>query len=571
MQNKALETFILSSEEKVFYDTRPTESVRSLQIFSNETCYFTYTYRSNEKCCIPISVSVSAKDIPISVFRIDNVSVAHTDSGFDEVASEGRAPGSFPDILLERKALPEIGKTDCGRLPFYEKDEKILLNATNDATKALLIGINEDGKALSAGEYTVTVAARSLFDGKTVAENTLSLTVLPAALPKIDFYYTNWVHYDCIADIHGAEIWSDGYFNILSSYLKCAAKYGMTLLLTPTFTPALDTHVGGERMKAQLVGIERKDGVYTFDFTLLERFVETAKAAGFERFEHPHLFTQWGAEHAPNIYVNENGREVHAFGWDTDASGEEYKSFLKQYIPAIKNEAKALGIELFWHISDEPTPEVELTYKRAKNALGDLLDGERSGDALSDIRFYNEGLVKTPAVSIDYVYKFFGKCEHLWAYYTGGYYANHTTQRFTNRLITDKPYRTRIGGLHFYKYKLEGFLHWGYNYYYDRMSKGIVDPKLDPCGYKNLPGASFIVYPWLGGCAPSLRSVYMKNSLTDLRALKLLEGFIGYDNVIKLCDEFFGEEISAETMPKSADEMLRFREMINCEILKYVK
>ena len=571
MQEKILDTYILSSEEKVFFDTVIEKSIKSLCVFSNESCYITYAYRATKSACIPITVSVSSDNLPITAFRIDSVSLAHTDSGFDEVATEARAPGAFPDLLLPRSAEPQVIDTGNIKLPFYEKDEKIVLDATSDAMRALLIGINEDGKNVSAGNHEIKITVRSLESGEVLAVDSFVLSVLPQQLPEIEFFYTNWVHYDCISDIHGAPIWSQRYFEILSSYLECAHRYGMTLLLTPTFTPPLDTPVGGERMKAQLVGIEKRAEKYYFDFTLFDKFVEIAKKAGFRYFEHSHLFTQWGAEHAPNIYITENGEEKHYFGWHTNVSKDGYRDFLAQYIPAVKARAEKLGIKLFWHVSDEPTPDIEATYKSAVALLGDLLDGERSGDALSDIRFYKEGLVRTPIVSIDCVYNFFGKCENLWGYYTGGYYGNHTTEKCTNRLITDKPYRTRIGALHFFKYRLEGFLHWGYNYYYDKMTTGLFDPKSNPSGYKNLPGASYIVYPWLDACVPSLRAVYMKNSITDLRALKLLESLIGYEAVIKLAEDFFHGEISAETMPKSAEEMLRFRELINEEIVKHSK
>ena len=564
-----LQTHVISAEEKVFYDTVPSTDLKSATVFSNEARYLNYTYRATEKCCIPISVSVYCDAVPVSVYRIDFVNLSHTDSGFDEVATEGRAPGAFPDILLPRFCRENVIETNNAKLPFYEANEKNTLNATNDATKALLIGINEDEADIPVGTHEIKIVARSLESGDVLSENSVTLTVLEEKLPEVDFYYTNWVHYDSIADIHGVPVWSDKYFEILASYLKCAVKYGMTLLLTPLFTPPLDTAVGGERMKTQLVKIEKRGDKYLFDFSLFERFVSVAKAAGFKNFEHSHLFTQWGAEHAPNIYISENGEEKLFFGWNTDIIADGYSEFLNQYIPALKAKAKELDIKLFWHISDEPTPDIEKTYKLAAATVEKLLEGERSGDALSDLRFYSEGLVKTPIVSIDCVHKFFGRCENLWGYYTGGYYANHTNEKCTNRLITDKPYRTRIGALHFFKYRLEGFLHWGYNFYYDKMTTGLFDPKVTPSGYKNLPGASYIVYPYFDQCLPSLRAVYMKNSITDLRALKLLESKIGYDGVISLAEDFFGGQITAETMPKSAEEMLSFRELITEQVSKH--
>lgn len=570
MNNKKLFTAIMSSQEKVFWDTEPVTSITEASILSGEAYYFNYAYRAANGANLPISVTVKADGLPVNVYRVDCVSIPHTVSGFDEVGSLKRGGGAYPDLMMPRGSEQLILGEGTHSFPYFEKDESCTLAATLDATKSLIIGINEDGEPTETGTYNVTVTVRSLEDGEIIAEDSLSLRIIAAKLPKLDFLYTNWVHYDCIADIHDVPVWSDKYFEILASYLKCARRYGMTLLLTPTFTPALDTPVGQTRMKTQLVGIEKNGDAYSFDFTLLERFIVTALEAGFTNLEHTHLFTQWGAEHAPSIYVTENGEEKLLFGWHTDVCDGAYRNFLSQYVPAVKAIASRYGVKLFWHVSDEPTAGNVATYAKAVGVIGDLLDGESSGDALSDIRFYEDGLVKTPIVSIDCVHRFFGKCESLWGYYTGGYYGNHTTEKCTNRLITDEPYRTRISGLHFYRYKLSGFLHWGYNFYYDKMAKGIVDPKLTPSGYKNMPGAAFIVYPWIGSCLPSLRSVYMKEALSDLAALRALEELTDYESVMSLCESFFGASVDAECIPVSSEQMLAFREMINREIEKRI-
>jgi len=195
-----------------------------------------------------------------------------------------------------------------------------------------------------------------------------------------------------------------------------------------------------------------------------------------------------------------------------------------------------------------------------------LLEGYPGGDALEDIVFYQKKFVKTPVVSISKADNFYGRCPEYWLYYTGGYYDGSGLEKCANRLLTSKSYRTRILGLHMYKYKATGFLHWGYNYYYDRMTTGICDPKGDACFYKQLPGAAYLAYPGIDDVHPSLREKYMNEALCDYRALKALEEYIGYDEVIKLCEDFFGEEITVNTMPESVEQMHKFREMINKKI-----
>ena len=79
------------------------------------------------------------------------------------------------------------------------------------------------------------------------------------------------------------------------------------MLLTPLFTPPLDTAVGGERTTVQLVRVTRSAQGYGFDFSRLAQWVALAQEEGIEHFEIAPLFTQWGAAHAPKIVVEEQG------------------------------------------------------------------------------------------------------------------------------------------------------------------------------------------------------------------------------------------------------------------------
>ena len=90
----------------------------------------------------------------------------------------------------------------------------------------------------------------------------------------------------------------------------------------------------------------------------------------------------------------------------------------------------------------------------------------------------------------------------------------------------------------------------------------MFDPKTDACGYKQLPGASYLAYPGISDVIPSLREKYMSEAMDDYRALKALEEYIGYDSVIKLCAEFFGKEINCFTIPENEQQMIDFREII---------
>lgn len=569
-------SFISSTQQRIFPDVESPMALESASCFSGEPFSFFLSYKftpeGTEKPWLPISVRVDSEDLEATVYRVDYLPVTHAHGGGAPRGWESRGAGLYPDVLYRRSAKPRIEKEAVGPYTaFFEQDERNLLNAT-DTVQSILVTLNERGDSVRAGTRSVTVTVTSLNSGEQLAEHTLSLRVIGAELPESRLMYTNWIHYDCIAENHGVELYSEDYFSLLRGYLSNAALHGMNTLLLPAFTPAFDTLVGRERTCVQLTRIERTCDGYAFDFSLLDRFTELAFSCGIRYLEHAPLFSQWGARHAPNIYAWQDGALSRIFGWETDATGEEYIKFLRAYLDAFLANAEARGYAdaMIFHISDEPNAECEQSYAAAYGAVKESLAGRKCGDALSDYLYYQKGLVQTPIVGIAKADDFFERCPHFWLYYTGGYRDGATVERCSNRLLDSKPYLTRILGLHLYKYKAEGFLHWGYNFNYDRMSAGHFDPRANPCGYKQMPGASFLVYYDRDGVLPSLREKSMCEAINDHRALCLLEQFIGYDGVIRLCEEFFGERITCTTVPESAKQMLEFRAMIEREIEKYV-
>lgn len=564
-------TWVVSSQTRIFSSAQPIKDLSRLTALRNEPISFCMAYRSNyqkrddEKIPdLPISVSVECSGIDAALYKIGYVPFLASDceDGNDE-------PGLCPDVLLRKQSKPKINPGD-DHLPFYEVGEQHLLNVSCIETGGVWITLNEDRKEIPAGDHKITVQVTSLTTNEPIAEHTLTLHVVDESLPDAGLFYTNWFHYDCIADLHGLELYSDAFFEVLAKYIKNAVKNGMTTLLTPAFTPALDTPTGFERRNVQLVGVKRENGCYTFDFSLLERFVKLALDCGITNIEHCHLFSQWGALSAINIYAEENGQTTRIFSWDDSATGAEYAAFLQAYLPAFLDFAERMGISdhLLFHISDEPKDFQANDYSRALSVVKEYLAGHTVGDALSHYALYEKGLVETPVVATDYANDFYGNCDNMMLYYTGG----RPNALLSNRTLTSSPQKTRILGVQLYKYRAKGFLHWGYNYYYGRMCHGVFNPMQDPLGYRNMPAVSYLVYPTFDrDVAPSIREMQMRDAMSDYSALKLLERLIGRAETERFCEDFFGEAVSVFLLPKSGAEMCAFRDALNAEIERHLK
>lgn len=345
----------------------------------------------------------------------------------------------------------------------------------------------------------------------------------------------------------------------------------MNCVLTPVFTPPLDTEIGKERPTVQLVKVFKQgENKYAFDLSLLKKWIDISKECGIEYFEISHLFTQWGAKHAPKIMAEENGKEVKIFGWETRASSNKYKQFLSQFATALKGFLKEEKLEknVFIHISDEPPFGYLLSYKKASKITYDLFGEYKIMDAMSSYPLAKICNIRYPIPATDFINNFIGKFDDLWTYYCSA----QACKNVSNRFFSTASVRNRIIGYQLYKYDIKGFLHWGYNFYYTRLSKKAIDPyKITDAGKAFASGDSFVVYPG-ENLKPlnSLRLNVFYDGLQDMRALQLLEEKIGKDAVVKLMENGTDEPITFSEYPHNASWLLENREMINQEIKKHI-
>jgi len=437
------------------------------------------------------------------------------------------------------------------------------VGVTDDVFRSLWISVKPDRK-VKPGKHIIKI--NFCFGGEVAASSEFNLEVVGAALPELDIPNTNWFHSDCIATIHNCKIFSREHWKLIDKYMKTASEHGVNMLLTPVITPALDTKKGTERPTVQLVDIAYENGKYVFGFDKLDKWLELCRKNGIKYIEVAHLFSQWGGDNAPKIVVEENGKKIKKFGWHTPALCDEYKDFLQQFVPAV---AKHLTEnwdkdKIYFHLCDEPDKAHIEHYSKLYEVVKPLISGFRQMDALSSYEFYKKGCVDVPVVNTPHAHDFLGKgIPEVWVYtcccpHNCGY---------SNRFLTMPSWRNRILGLQMYKFDVKGFLHWGYNFYYSRLSIHPINPYVNNDAEGALPaGDGFGVYPVQGGCVPSIRYKVFNQALQDIMAAKLLESMAGKEKVMKIAEA--EGEIDFNICPKNADFILKAREKINREIKK---
>ncbi|MBQ2967222.1 MAG: DUF4091 domain-containing protein [Clostridia bacterium] len=551
-----IETGIFSSLTAIFPDKEPTDKqMRRFYMCKNQAINFQLAFKITDNSCHSTDFFIRVDSVlPVTLYYQNCVPVLNT-----SLVDTDMPTGLYPDILLPKKTNPVlVCFLDAGKQEMYtEKGESVSLRAYDDSWQALWFCVNEFQKPLKAGEYEIKLALYDIRNEK-VGEDKIAVEVLVDKLPVQKLMYTNWFHHDCLADTYNVPVFSDRYFEIMKDYVEKAARNGMNMILLPAFTPPLDTPPGGERMTVQLVQIIKSGSNYSFDFSLMKRFIDICKKAGIRYFEHVHLFTQWGAAAAPKIIVTENGKEKKMFGWHTKATGKKYHAFLKQYLTAVKAffEREKLTNRVMFHISDEPNYGNIESYKAARQSVIDMLKGYLVSDAMSCVAFYEQGLCDMPIAGTSHVHDFIGKCKNLWAYYIGG----DVNGGKANRIIPLQRERNRVMGMHLYYFAIKGFLHWGYNNYYGIQSQYLFNPALNPSGGFALAGTSYFVYPAMDGTAyQSIRQKLFAEALNDIRLLSLLEKKIGKAETKQLAEKHFGT-IRFDRMPQNAQSYLDFIE-----------
>ena len=533
-----MKTLLLSSLVKVFKDSDLNyNEFTTASCLKNERFSFQVALIPEEKNAeVKISINSDLKD-SLNLYEVVNIPAKKTGYDNSDKFHYDLKRKEFPDLL---EPLGDTLKLEPG--------------------VASSIWVEFSGNGEFSGKHDITLILETE-SGKT--EKTFSLNIIDNELPKQELLFTNWFHNDCLCTYYKVKPFSDKYWVIFEKFLKNAVNHGVNMILTPVFTPPLDTAVGGERPTFQLVGIEKKKGEYFFDFTNFRKYVEICLKNGVEAFEISHFFTQWGATSAPKIVATVNGKEKRIFGWETKASGKAYKDFLNAFAKEFTKEVVALGIKdrCWLHVSDEPNEKQIPGYRKAAKILHEAFPDFNNLDALSEIEFFKKGLVKTPVCCEDKADIFREHVDHFWTYYC----CCQVDNLLPNRMFSQPSQRNRVLGVLLYKYDAEGFLHWGHNFWYSQYSKRKINPyKTTDAGNAFPSGDSFVVYPGKNGePLNSLRHKVFYDGFQDLRALRLLEKLTSREEVLKLIEQDLDIPLSFNCYPTNQKWLLDLREKIN--------
>jgi hypothetical protein len=336
---------------------------------------------------------------------------------------------------------------------------------------------------------------------------TLSLGVVVhrAVVPPVGadtFRYTNWFSTARIASRHGAEEWSEEFWEMLARYAALMAR-GRQNVFWVRWSDFFARGEGGERH---------------LDRERLVRYVQVFTDAGLHWIEGaPFAGRPGGDWSTTTLHINLTG---------LSATTEEGSAALIALLAELRECIIEEGWEERWiqHLADEPTDSNALDYRKLAEIFREQMPGIPILEATMSRKLVGAVDIWCPQVQEfqrhrDFFEERRAAGDHLWVYtclVPGG--------PWINRLLDMERLRPVWIGWAAAIWELEGFLHWGLNHYRaDPFERSVVDHGAEPNTKNRLPaGDSHIVYPGPDGPWSSQRFEAHRIGMEDHELLRRL-------------------------------------------------
>lgn len=495
-----MNVWLESSLNKVF-PLSPVQQRSNMTLLAarNSKISFQVAFHNQMKDQTKINCSVEGGDIHTRVRYVGLVPFPHfnTDVSKEEIDGIGYLPGMLPEPLYP------VNNADA--TPYASRSFWITLTIPADIPPG-----DRDCKV----KLTWT-------EGKEKKEQQLSVKVHVAKLvikPRHDFHVTHWWRGEATALYYKTELYDERWWQLTRAQMKDLIEHGNDVAFIQNF---FELRAVFKKPCQMLIVNEPAPGKYTFDWTNVKRFIDMCHELGYKKFEWAHLWLYWGVQDAMHIYTK-NADGTYKMLWDEHlkATDPVYLNFLKQYLPELHRFLKQEDLleNSYFHLSDEPWSEHIENYKIARNILHQLAPWMKVMDALSDVRYGREKLTDIPVPVISSAAEYSKEGIPHWVYFC-------TAPRgpWLNRFYDTPLAKIRMSGFLFYKLKAEGFLHWGYNFWYKLDTEQSIDPYSDgsATAYPGIAeGDPFVVYPAPDGVYDSIRWEVFAEALQDYAILQ---------------------------------------------------
>lgn len=357
-------------------------------------------------------------------------------------------------------------------------------------------------KDAAAGTYTGSVTVKTTMGDFEVP---VSLTVRDVTLPDpqdgtfnlelwgqlVKCFEDTGNDLDVIGKAYGITAYSDEWWSLMETY----AEFMRVNRLNSLFVNVAD-------LLADAPGTSvAADGTITYDWSLLDRFVELfLEKGGIKQISAEHLCAQSAVDgvlgYKVEVVAGQGSNTYDAY-LEFDQGGEEY---LETYLAELNRHLTEKGWSNIWHqhIGDEPTyGNMPTHYKKAARLVHELCPGVTTGDALygDNMPDFEDAMdVWVPITSTFEDYKDQYEAELAAGKKIWLYTAQDPSKAFMNRFIDTQLYKSELLGWLCYKYGATGYLHWGLMEWYVWEDFDVNDATVGGQNVKR-PGDSWCIYP----------------------------------------------------------------------------
>lgn len=491
-------------------EASPASLPLALKSGKNYRLSFQACFRNLENSSLHMECKATAPDgIQVRIRRVGNVPQQQLDTftPLTELDGIGKIPGLCPDPLYDEQTS-QIGPMATG--VFW-------ISLYVPASVAA---------GLKKGSIQFSLINRFGYMGwdnpeKFTVDLPFQVAVADVTLkPRENFPVTIWLSADSIWEYYKIEPFSDRFWELAEAYIKNLTDHNINVIYTPIFNiRAEDLRTPAQFLKVRKTGPDK----YEFDFSDVRRWISLAKKHGAAFVEFGHFFSPApeSAAYPQKIYERWDKLGEKLWPSNTPATSDTYRKFLQQFIPQFKamlEEEQVLDKSLF-HLADEPDGKDAINrYRAARQLLRDIAPWMKVMDAMSEPHFATERLSDMPIPSIVTANKFTAAGCPAWVYYCCG-----PRDGYIQRLLDTPLWKIRMTGWLFYHLKAQGFLHWGYNYWFKFCTDQIADPFQDASNgaWPGMPyGDTFAVYPGPNGPLDSIRWEIFGESLQDYALLQ---------------------------------------------------
>ena len=334
----------------------------------------------------------------------------------------------------------------------------------------------------------------------------IRLTIHAVQMPPAgvaSFPYTNWYSVINMAERHGLKPWSEGHWRMIRRYADLMCQGRQNTFIVPL----------------SLIFSRDKNGAPALNRPRLRRWVRTFTEAGLHYIEGGHFGGRTGkAWEAPTFSIGLT---------QSLATSPEGNADIAAIAGQLMEEIDRNDWWDRWiqHVADEPIAANAADYRIFVGMIRKYMPGVPILDATLEESLVGSVDMWCPQVqSYQHNRARFERMQALgdevWSYtccFPGG--------PWLNRLLDMELLRPALIGWASALFKLDGFLHWGFNQYQKQQNPFEMNVVPNWGGGSNAlpPGDTHIVYPGASGPWSSVRFESHREGLEDLELLQILQ------------------------------------------------